>query len=323
MLGIHGAATVWRMERWTEPYMAERLDEALMEALTGGDWLAVLGGQEAPAIDLEGAPLAGRDLSGIDLRRADLQFADLSDTDLTGAVLSKVSARFTDFTGATLADADFTGTQMLGNAVDPIVRATGSGYVVGMRDLHFTDTWFPQAPRHSEAQEALAYERQVSRARWAIPEQSANLDDVVRAAKNGEDWTDARYPAGDGNYNDLQGAPLAGRDLRGADLFGAELDHADLRGADLTGARLAEATITGADLTGAILDRATITRSVLSRSDLTGARLHGATITDTLVLNAILDDADFTGATITNTTLYGTSRTGTRLDNAAKSNVRT
>jgi hypothetical protein len=63
---INAAAAVWRMERWAEPFMAERLEEALEEALTGGDWAAVLG--ERPPFeletDLEGAPLSGRDLSG-------------------------------------------------------------------------------------------------------------------------------------------------------------------------------------------------------------------------------------------------------------------
>ncbi|GAA2126041.1 pentapeptide repeat-containing protein [Actinomadura napierensis] len=362
MLSINAAATVWRMERWTEPLMAARLEEALEEALTGGDWAAALG--ERPPFELEtdlgGAPLAGRDLTGIDLTRAVLDFADLSRADLTGAVLLDVSARHTDLSGTVLVDADLSASRLsearltgcrasglravqttvltcdlsgadltgadltggiwTGNLTDP--AAFEAAVTTGTQNSYPATTWHATSPRHGEALSALAGERDAARARWAAPEQAANLEDVIRAAKRGDDWTDARYPASDGNYTDLQGAPLAGRDLRGVDLFGAELDHADLSGADLTGARLNKITTVGADFTGALLDGADLHWAVLSRGDFTRARFRNATVHHVLFVNAVLDSADFTAATITDTTMYGATRGGTLLDHATTDGLR-
>ncbi|GAA2159084.1 pentapeptide repeat-containing protein [Actinomadura napierensis] len=262
MLSINAAATVWRMERWAEPFMADRLEEALEAALTGGDWAAVL--FEWPPFELEpdlgGAPLAGRDLTAIDLTSAALDFADLSEPTKGGTPHGYRAQRLRalqttvlscDLTRIDLTAADLTDGIWTGNLTDP--AACDAAVTTGMQDSHPATTRHATSPRHSEALPALARERDITRGRWADPAQAANLEDVIRAARRGDDWTDVRYPAGDGNYTDLQGAPLTGRDLRGVDLTGAELDHADLSGADLTGARLSKVTTVGADFTGATI----------------------------------------------------------------------
>lgn len=362
MMRINAAATVWRMERWAEPFMAGLLEEALEEALTGGDWAAVLG--ERPplelATDLEGAPLSGRDLTGINLTTARLSYADLSGADLTGATLLNIRADHADFTGAVLAhadlsaswlshvrftgcrapglrmsqtdlmscdlsDADLTGadltdTNVIGSVIDT-ARLDGT-VTTGLRGRRQGNTWYDLAPRHRDAVSAMSRERQAARARWSDPEQAANLENVIRAAKRGQDWQDVRYPLSDGDYTDLEGAPLAGRDLSGTDLFQAKLSHADLSGTDLTGARLGMVEALGADLSRAVLDRSDISSAVLSRADLTGASLKEAVIDKVLFIKAVLDRADFTAARISASTMYEASRAGTLLHGADTEGLR-
>jgi uncharacterized protein YjbI with pentapeptide repeats len=89
----------------------------------------------------------------------------------------------------------------------------------------------------------------------------------------------------------LEGADLAGADLRGhvlsgQSLRGANLTGAILRGCMLSAVDLSDALLAGADLRDAVLDAAD-----LSRADLTGANLEGASL-----VGARVEDADATKA---------------------------
>ncbi len=106
---------------------------------------------------------------------------------------------------------------------------------------------------------------------------------------------------------DLQEAPLAKKNLRGADLQRADLRNADLTGADLSEAQLLSADVSGAHFRGAILREANFLNTRANRADFTGANFRGAQL-----LNASLEGADLTNADFSEAGLRGANLTGAR-----------
>ncbi|MGK3962942.1 pentapeptide repeat-containing protein [Sorangium sp. So ce118] len=90
----------------------------------------------------------------------------------------------------------------------------------------------------------------------------------------------------------LEGARLAGVDLRKARLAGAWL-----AGADLTGARLTDVWAVGARLDGAVLDGADLSSAALRDAELRGVRARGAKLDWTRCEGADLRDAELDGST--------------------------
>lgn len=91
---------------------------------------------------------------------------------------------------------------------------------------------------------------------------------------------------------DLRGAALAAKDLRQANFHQARLDGADLRRADLRGAWLGDTTLSGADLRWARLQGAWLKRADLSHADLRKANLQGAHLLGTSLLGADLRETN-------------------------------
>lgn len=73
----------------------------------------------------------------------------------------------------------------------------------------------------------------------------------------------------------LEGADLAGAEMKEMDLAGVKFDDANLREADLEGARLAGADFEGADLRGADLEKADASGADFSEARMRGADLEG------------------------------------------------
>jgi hypothetical protein len=99
----------------------------------------------------------------------------------------------------------------------------------------------------------------------------------------------------------LRNANLAGADLRGAQLGGADLAYTSLAGAKLWSAHLNQAAMMGANLRNADVSRADLTNAnltyaVLKGADLSGANLAGADLTNADLQGAKIDGADFTAA---------------------------
>jgi GlpG protein len=88
----------------------------------------------------------------------------------------------------------------------------------------------------------------------------------------------------------LEGADLAGADLRAANLAGKSLRGARLASADLRGAFLRYADLTRADLTGADLQRSYLRHANLSHTVLHGANLGGAEANGIRLDGAVADE---------------------------------
>ena len=73
----------------------------------------------------------------------------------------------------------------------------------------------------------------------------------------------------------LEGARLAGVDLRGANLESSLLSGVDLRGANLSGANLRSTRLWDANLMGANLEGANLSFAYLNDADLTDANIEG------------------------------------------------
>jgi uncharacterized protein YjbI with pentapeptide repeats len=99
---------------------------------------------------------------------------------------------------------------------------------------------------------------------------------------------------------ELQGANFSEADLRKSSLRGAKLWHAQLAYADLSGANLDRA-----DLGGAKLNRAKMLNASLWKAQLNGADLYGARLQ-----NAILQEANLEEANLGSTNLAGTKLEG-------------
>jgi uncharacterized protein YjbI with pentapeptide repeats len=95
----------------------------------------------------------------------------------------------------------------------------------------------------------------------------------------------------------LEGANLAGADLRGSTIFHAHLERANLRGAHLEDASLPGTSLDEADLRGAHLKRAD-----LRGTSLCAAQMQGANLRDAMLHEAKLDGADFEGALVDDVT---------------------
>lgn len=95
---------------------------------------------------------------------------------------------------------------------------------------------------------------------------------------------------------DLRGRRLEGAQLAGADLRRTLLDGASLDRADLHGARLEGAVLNGARLRGTNLSEANLTGAEFNRASMQGAQLVGATLLATRLDMAQLQGADLTRA---------------------------
>lgn len=122
----------------------------------------------------------------------------------------------------------------------------------------------------------------------------------------------------------LNGARMAGIDLRAARLDDASIEGADLSHALLTGASLVNARLDKSDLTGGVaLQGANLLVASLQGSDLQGAKLlaadlssamlQGATLSHAQLDGAKLLDADLEGADLQYASLIGTDLTGAKL----------
>jgi len=109
------------------------------------------------------------------------------------------------------------------------------------------------------------------------------------------------------NWNNclMEGAQLAGADLRGARLRNASLAGADLRGAHLGGADLAYISLAGAKLWSAQLNQAALMGANLRNADVGSADLSGANLTYAVLKGADLTGANLAGADLTNADLQG------------------
>lgn len=131
----------------------------------------------------------------------------------------------------------------------------------------------------------------------------------------------------------LDGAHLAGIDLRRAKLEDARLEGVELQYSLLTGANFASAKLDKADMTGGIHAEGTsFLLASLQGADLTGALLVGAELSNAYLQGAVLDyahlelanlrDADLEAASLVQASLIGTDLTGARLAAADLRNVR-
>ncbi|MCE5315600.1 pentapeptide repeat-containing protein [bacterium] len=138
------------------------------------------------------------------------------------------------------------------------------------------------------------------------------------------------------NVNAVNGAQLAGRDLRfvdaqyaflvkaqmtNADLTGGSLENADLRRADMTLAILQYANLETSDMSSSVLnntwlEHSCLHRANLQRADLSEAHLQYAVLEDADMRNAIVNDADLLGAKLTGAVLGGAHFDGANLRGA-------
>ncbi len=109
---------------------------------------------------------------------------------------------------------------------------------------------------------------------------------------------------------DLDGADLAGANLRRADLSNADLVAADLASANLERANLSDADLNlaylgNADLRAAILRGADLRNAYLPDADLRGANLAGASLERGYLDGALFGGAFFSSTTMANLDLSG------------------
>jgi uncharacterized protein YjbI with pentapeptide repeats len=123
-------------------------------------------------------------------------------------------------------------------------------------------------------------------------------------AWRGETW---------GYMPQLEGATLAGMDLRGIDLYSAFLEHADLSEANLAGARLSGAFLSEANMQRATLDQAKLFAGRLTKTDLTRASLNRAKLSQCNFREATLVGAQLNGADLEETQFLGADLTGAKL----------
>lgn len=128
----------------------------------------------------------------------------------------------------------------------------------------------------------------------------------------------------------LQDAILVAANLAAAQLDRAHLDRADLRYADLAGASLTGATLNGVRLDAATLsprrDGDNVVRADLSRADLTNAwvraNLSGAVLKDAILVGARLAPANLEGADLTGADVEFADFRGANLKGANLEHVR-
>jgi uncharacterized protein YjbI with pentapeptide repeats len=113
-----------------------------------------------------------------------------------------------------------------------------------------------------------------------------------------------------GRQASVNGAALAGSDLRGMKLARADLKGSNLAGADLSGADLSSADLEAADLANANLEAADLAGANLRRCNLQGCRLRGVKG----FAQAALRDVNLQGATgLVGTEFAGADLAGARL----------
>ncbi|WP_085143295.1 pentapeptide repeat-containing protein [Mycolicibacterium conceptionense] len=114
-------------------------------------------------------------------------------------------------------------------------------------------------------------------------------------------------------HTNLNGAWLAGCNLRRIHIAGAHLVDATLSSANLESADLERVTLSGAKLVEARLCGVYARKAVLDHADLANANLRHATLTEVDLRHANLAGADLTGALLGGADLEGANLTGASL----------
>lgn len=115
----------------------------------------------------------------------------------------------------------------------------------------------------------------------------------------------------------FQNVVLARADLHGAQLYACDLRFANLEGASLQGANVYATNLLSANLKNAQLQGASFGSAELEHADLSGADLSGANL-----MHTDLDGANLSGANLTGTLMIGASLSGANLDGANLENAR-
>jgi uncharacterized protein YjbI with pentapeptide repeats len=124
-------------------------------------------------------------------------------------------------------------------------------------------------------------------------------------------WAGLQLPVGSGGASRLQGANLAGANLREA-----VLDGARAREINLAGARLDKASLIGVDARQASLRGAYLIAANADRINLCQASLEGAVLDGASLIGADLDDADLSGASFRGADLSCSSLVGSLVTGA-------
>ena len=115
---------------------------------------------------------------------------------------------------------------------------------------------------------------------------------------------------------DLSGAALHKANLRNGSLAEADLKNADLRGADLSRSFASAARLEGVNLSDARLIRTYLGESNLRTANLQGAKLLRANLSEAILRDANLTQADLQAAELIRTDLRGALLTGADLRGA-------